>query len=183
MSRFGIPGLLLTVFSAGTFFGIGTVLPASPRSAAHLQGLHIAHRGGSAWGPENTIEAIEAAATRGATAIEVDVWLTADGVPVVIHDATVDRTTDGSGPVASFTLEALQQLDADPDPDRVARIPTLDDVLATADRLDLKVELELKTELDRPEAVVAALVDSVRRHGMIDQVWVGSFDPRLVHDA
>ena len=64
----------------------------------------IAHRGSSAEAPENTLPAFEAAVRRGADAVELDVRLTADGAPVVIHDETLDRTTDRTGPVRGFTL-------------------------------------------------------------------------------
>ncbi len=72
----------------------------------------IAHRGSSAEAPENTLPAFEAAIRRGADALELDVRLTADGAPVVIHDATLDRTTDGEGPVAAQALAELRTLDA-----------------------------------------------------------------------
>ena len=71
-----------------------------------------AHRGASASAPENTLAAFRAAEAAGAAGIELDVHLSADGVPVVIHDETVDRTTDGHGPVAALTLCRLRQLDA-----------------------------------------------------------------------
>ncbi len=105
-------------------------LPPSPPSVA-FHGLTIAHRGGSEAGPENTVVAIEAAAATGATAVEVDVFLSADGVPVVIHDDTVDRTTDGSGPVAAFTAAELVALDAAAyrDDFHDVPVPTLDDVI------------------------------------------------------
>ena len=74
--------------------------------------LVIAHRGSSAEAPENTLPAFEAAVARGADAIELDVRLTADGAPVVIHDATLDRTTDRTGPVAALTLAELRAVDA-----------------------------------------------------------------------
>ena len=81
----------------------------------YLAGAPIltAHRGGAALAPENTLEAfVEAVELWGADLLELDVRLTADGHVVVIHDATVDRTTDGTGPVADHTLAALQRLDA-----------------------------------------------------------------------
>ena len=76
--------------------------------------LVIAHRGSSAEAPENTLLAFEAAVRRGADAVELDVRLTADGAPVVIHDATLDRTTDRSGPVAALTLAELRAVDEVP---------------------------------------------------------------------
>ena len=72
----------------------------------------IAHRGFSSRAPENTFAAFDLALQEGFDHFELDVRLTADGVPVVIHDATLERTTDGSGPVAAVMLEELERLDA-----------------------------------------------------------------------
>ena len=72
----------------------------------------IAHRGGSAEAPENTLAAFRSAKENGAIGVEFDVDFTKDSRAVVIHDATVDRTTNGSGPVSSFTLEEIRKLDA-----------------------------------------------------------------------
>ena len=113
----------------------------------------IAHRGAAAEAPENTLPAFEAAIRRGADAIELDVRLTADGAPVVIHDATLDRTTDRTGPVAAVTLAELRTVDAGwsftPDAGRThpyrgseARIPTLGEVLWAFPRLNILVELK-----------------------------------------
>ena len=74
--------------------------------------LNIAHRGSSGAFPENTIAAFLAAANEGAQMCELDVAATRDGAVVVIHDDTVDRTTNGTGPVANFTLKKIQRLDA-----------------------------------------------------------------------
>src|SRR5215213_2070447 len=76
-------------------------------------GLHrVGHRGYSAVAPENTLPALAAAVLAGCTYVEFDVRTTADGVPVVIHDRTVDRTTDGSGHVWDLTLDEIRRLDA-----------------------------------------------------------------------
>jgi glycerophosphoryl diester phosphodiesterase len=72
----------------------------------------IAHRGASGSAPENTIAAFELAVAHGADAIELDVRLTADRVPVVLHDATLDRTTSGRGPLGALTLDQVRRLDA-----------------------------------------------------------------------
>ncbi|HEY8178521.1 MAG TPA: glycerophosphodiester phosphodiesterase family protein, partial [Candidatus Limnocylindria bacterium] len=74
--------------------------------------LVVAHRGAPVQAPENTMESFRLGAAAGADAIELDVHLTSDGHLAVIHDETVDRTTDGTGEVASFTLEDLRKLDA-----------------------------------------------------------------------
>lgn len=74
--------------------------------------LHFAHQGGGLLAPENTLAAFELGAAYQPDALELDIQLTGDGHIVVMHDPTVDRTTDGHGPVASFTLAELKQLDA-----------------------------------------------------------------------
>lgn len=107
----------------------------------------IAHRGASAEAPENTRAAIELAAELGARWVEIDVQLTADDELVVIHDATVDRTTDGTGAVLDLTLAQLRELDAGSwfDPAFAGqRIPTLDDVVRCCLEHDLHLQLELK---------------------------------------
>ena len=72
----------------------------------------IAHRGGSSEAPENTLAAFRTAKENGAACVEFDVDFTKDGRAVVIHDSTVDRTTDGSGAVSEFTFEEIRKLDA-----------------------------------------------------------------------
>src|ERR671922_2761538 len=72
----------------------------------------IAHRGASGSAPENTVAAFELAARQGADAFELDVRLTADEVPVVLHDPTLGRTTDGQGPLSALGISELEQVDA-----------------------------------------------------------------------
>src|SRR3712207_6061316 len=115
--------------------------------------LNVAHRGASARAPENTLEAFRLAVEAGAGGLELDVHMSRDGEVVVIHDASVDRTTDGSGAVAGMTLGELRGLDAgyrfSPDGGRThpyrgrgVRIPTLAEVYeafpATCVNVDIK---------------------------------------------
>lgn len=75
--------------------------------------VHVCgHRGYSLLYPENTLPAFEAAKAAGATTVEIDVVLTADGEPIVLHDLTVDRTTNGHGFAADLSLEQIRRLDA-----------------------------------------------------------------------
>src|SRR3970040_2158507 len=110
--------------------------------------LILGHRGASAYAPENTLAAFRRALELGADGFELDVTLSADGVPVVIHDDTVDRTTDGSGPVANLTLAQLKQLPAGfrarfGTEFAGERIPTLEEVVARlGQRALLHVEFE-----------------------------------------
>jgi glycerophosphoryl diester phosphodiesterase len=128
--------------------------------------LVIAHRGASAEAPENTLPAFEAAVQRGSDAFELDVRLTADGAPVVIHDDTLDRTTDRSGLVRAHTLAELRSVDAGarftPDEGRTyphrggeARIPTLGEVLWAFPRVPVLLEIK---EPEAQEAVRKVLL-------------------------
>lgn len=115
----------------------------------------FAHRGSKGSHPENTIPAFFAAVRAGADGIELDVQLTKDGVPVVIHDETVNRTTNGSGLVKDFTLKELQKLDAHQGYKKRFRalfkktkIPTLEEVLVVLGQYPLILNIELKTDAD-----------------------------------
>lgn len=137
--------------------------------------LLIAHRGGSALAPENTLEAFEAAVrVWGADMVELDVHATADGHCVVIHDDTVDRTTDGRGRVAEMTLAELHALDAGyrftPDGGRTTpfrgrgvRIPTIEEVLAALPETPLTVEV-------KAAAAQAPLLRAIRAAGAEERV-------------
>jgi glycerophosphoryl diester phosphodiesterase len=125
----------------------------------------IAHRGASGRCPENTWQAFDAALADGADAIELDVHRSADGVVVVMHDATVDRTTDGSGPVGELTAEALSALN----PGDGAGVPTLAGVLERYASVPLLIELKT-VACASPVAVL------LRRHGAAHRVLLGSFD-------
>ena len=149
----------------------------------------VAHRGASAQVPENTMQAYRRAVEVGADAIELDVHLTSDGELAVIHDDTVDRTTDGTGPVAGFTMKALRKLDAGhhftdaagefPFRGRRLRIPTLGEVLAwLPDGIGLVVEIKARQAVD---AVVEALRGTPVRKA--DAVSVISFDEAAIDRA
>jgi len=137
-----------------------------------------AHRGASALAPENTMAAFSLAEAIGADGIELDVHLTADGVPVVLHDETVDRTTDGRGPVSGYTLDALRQLDAGFwfDGDFAGEsIPTLEEVLFWVEGR-LRLNIEIKTAA-AGRAVLKLLVDYPQVRPLIS-----SFDHALLGD-
>jgi glycerophosphoryl diester phosphodiesterase len=128
--------------------------------------LGIAHRGASGRAPENTHAAFAVALALGAEAIELDCQLSSDGELVVIHDETLDRTTDGAGPVGDRTVAELTALDAGAwfDPSyRGERIPRLADVLAQLrDRAMLNVEIKSASDLGMIEPKLAALVAAER---------------------
>jgi glycerophosphoryl diester phosphodiesterase len=120
--------------------------------------LVLAHRGASAYAPENTFAAFDLAVELGAPALETDVRATADGHLVLLHDERVDRTTDGHGPVADLTLAEVKALDAGSwfEP-RFAgqRVPTLGEFLA---RYARRVGTQLEVKAQSVEAQVVATV-------------------------
>ena len=148
--------------------------------------LYIAHRGLSARFPENTLAAFRAAVDAGAHMIELDVSFSRDRQLVVIHDDTVDRTTNGSGKVNTLTRDALNQLDAGSwfNP-RFAgeRLPTLAQVLDTA-KGRLLVNIEIKREAFEPggsdDAIEKQVWRLVHDKSMIDDVLVSSFEWRVL---
>jgi glycerophosphoryl diester phosphodiesterase len=121
----------------------------------------VAHRGGSFGTPENTLAAFANAIAIGADLIELDIHRSSDGIPVVIHDATLDRTTNGSGPVNSYTAQELAQFDAG----QGERIPRLDEVFAlVGDRVPLILEL-------KSLEAVPPTVELIKQHPEIR--WMG----------
>lgn len=142
----------------------------------------IAHRGYSAVAPQNTLAAVEAACRAGADAVEIDLQPTADGVGAVIHDETVDATTDGTGKVSALTSDQVLGLDAGA---RFSpafsgqRVPTLADVLGVLARhpdTDLLLELKGSWSTEQVERVAATIAAA----GFDDRVLVQSFWPGTV---
>ena len=130
--------------------------------------LVIGHRGASAEAPENTLESFRLALAQGADALELDVRLSRDGIPVVIHDPTLDRTTDRTGVVAALTVEELQRANAGG-----ARIPTLRQVLEVFPSTPLLVEIKA---VEAQEAVGA----EIDRAGARERVVIASFKHRAL---
>ena len=139
----------------------------------------FAHRGDSAHAPENTLAAFELALKRGAPAIEFDVKLTSDRQVVIIHDQTLNRTTNGSGAVTKQPLASLRELDAGSWKSAEfcgEKIPTLEEVFEMmGKKLLMNIELtNYATPFDRLVHKVAALV---KKHGLQERVIFSSFFP------
>ncbi len=144
----------------------------------------VAHRGASAYAPENTLPAFRLALEQAADACEFDVHLSADGVPVVIHDSTLDRTTDRTGFVAETPLAAIREADAGyrftPDGGRTypyrgqgIRVPTLVEVIETLGSVPLLIELKTAGAM---EPVARVLTES----SACERCVVASFDRRAL---
>ncbi|MGA7147798.1 MAG: glycerophosphodiester phosphodiesterase family protein [Microbacterium sp.] len=151
--------------------------PRMPGDAAFI----ASHRGGSATAPENTLPAITAALEDGVGYVEVDVALTADSQPVLMHDARVDRTTDGTGRLAELTLADVRALDAgswfDPAFAGTA-VPTFVEFLDELDATGGRAIIELKGVWDAV-AIDAAHAEVLAR-GLERDVAVASFDARTL---
>ncbi|MCA1030367.1 glycerophosphodiester phosphodiesterase [Bacillus timonensis] len=178
--------LAIAVFLIGLFFITIQFLPVSKQSnTAFLREgerpLVIAHRGGAGLAPENTMLAFRVAEKIGVDAIELDVRMSKDGHVVVIHDETVDRTTNGTGYVNKLTLEQIKKLDAGyrlklekgayPFRNKGVTIPTLEEVFKQIRNVPLVIEL--KDPNKKLEAEVAKLI---KKYKMKKRVIVGSFN-------
>lgn len=130
-----------------------------------MRALIGAHRGAMGYAPENTIAAFQTAVEQGTWRIECDVRRTADGALVMLHDETVDRTTDGSGRVADLTFAELRQLSSQGEP-----VPTLSETLEFArDRVRLLVEI-------KDYAAVDPIVTVIQAAGMAAACTIACFD-------
>jgi glycerophosphoryl diester phosphodiesterase len=156
--------------------------------------LILAHRGASAYAPENTIAAFRLAHELGADGIELDVQLTRDKIPVIIHDDFVDRTTNGKGRVSDLTIAEIARLDAGTwktEDYRGEPVPTLAQVFdALADWLrpvgrarPCLINVELKTERLLTDGLEQQVLNVIARYGLQDRILLSSFSPLSLHRA
>lgn len=139
----------------------------------------IAHRGASGYAPENTMEAFLLAIEQGADGIELDVQLSRDGIPVVIHDETIDRVTDRTGYVKDYTLQELKELtvlkDRFPQYSQ-SKIPTLKEVLEAVKSSGIQVNIELKTGIYWYPDIEKKVAGIVEETGMKEKIIYSSFN-------
>lgn len=146
----------------------------------HEHPIAMAHRGSMLLWPENTMTAFQHAVDLGYTYLETDLQMSRDGVLVTFHDDTLDRTTDGEGPVSDFPLDELRTLDAAhgfrldgeyPYRGMGIRIPTLEELVTTYPEAVFTLDL-------KADGMEGALADTVRRFDLWDRVIIGSFSDR-----
>jgi glycerophosphoryl diester phosphodiesterase len=141
------------------------------------QPVVFAHRGACAHAPENTLAAFELALAQGADAIELDVKLSADGHVVVIHDTTVDRTTNGKGRVKDLSLAELKALDAGrsfSEKYKSEPIPTLDEVFEAVGKRTF-INVELTNYTTRRDSLVETVCMLVNKHNLQKRILFSSF--------
>lgn len=144
--------------------------------------LIFGHRGAMARAPMNSMAAFKLAGEQGADGIELDVHLSRDGQLVVIHDDTVDATTDGQGKVADMTLDQLKRLDAGAwyaDEFAGQGIPTLDEVIDAIGE-SLFINVEIKSPRESVDRLENRLASCLRRHNMRERIIVSCFDPVIL---
>ncbi len=186
MSRDIVIRIILSLFIIFLIFALHRAITVAPRPDQPVfaadRPLLFAHRGGADLWPENTLFAFERAAAMGADVLELDVRLTADGELVVMHDASVDRTTNGKGKVRDMTLAELKQLDAGyrftPDDGATypyrgqgIAIPTLAEVFRAFPSHIINIEIK-----DYVPEAVERLVELIEANQAENRVIVSSFD-------
>jgi glycerophosphoryl diester phosphodiesterase len=137
----------------------------------------FAHRGDLAHAPENTLPSFSQAIQKGADGVELDAKLTADGHVIVIHDTTVDRTTNGSGKVASFTLDDIRKLDAGKWFDEKfsgTKVPLLEEVFETVGK-DKLINIELTNYSTPRDGLTQKVCELIKRHNNKGQIIFSSF--------
>ena len=157
--------------------------PQKSASASSLimRPLVVAHRGGGGLAPENTLASFRNGIALGADFIEMDIHLTKDGIPVVIHDATIDRTTDGKGAINSFTLAELQAFNAAAKFSGASEkqcVSTLAQVLDLAKPSSVKLEIEIKVDAagQRYPGIEQKVLNEITSRGMLDRVKITAFE-------
>lgn len=149
--------------------------------------LAVAHRGHSIAFPENTLEAYRKAIELGADMIECDVNITHDGQLVMMHDATLDRTTSGTGRVSAATWEEIQRLDAGgkfrPEFAGV-RVPTMEETLLLYRDAGILSCFEVKgANMGESERIALGIVDLFLKHSMLDKAFISSFNHEVLRLA
>ncbi|MHA3724848.1 glycerophosphodiester phosphodiesterase [Leucobacter sp. HY1910] len=178
-------GLIAWLLVTALLVLFGAAPQASASSIMQLHGaLHrdgsvsiVSHRGAAALAPENTLAAMRVAIDQGVDFVETDVQLTSDGVPVLLHDLTLDRTTNGNGPVAMRDFAYVRSLDAGSWFDAAhagEQVPTLEEFLDVLETANVRALVELKGEWTSEQ--LAAVGDLLQSRYMVNRVALQSFD-------
>ncbi|MCI0555929.1 MAG: glycerophosphodiester phosphodiesterase, partial [Anaerolineae bacterium] len=173
--------ILLVLLAVGISFVLNPKAPANPYYLDVTRPLVIAHQGGDGVWPGDTMYAFEKAIEIGVDVLEMDAHITKDGEIVLMHDETVDDTTDGTGLIENLTLAQLKELDAAydwsnddgktfPYRGQGIRVPTLDEVFEKFPQMRYVIEIKLtENPIDKP------LCDLIRQFNMQDKVVIASF--------
>ena len=184
-------GIFIIVAAIYISFAMTTGKPAVAKAIFEKEiprPLVFAHRGGGGLFPENTLEAFKYSAEMGVDVLELDIHSTADGKLVVMHDSSVDRTTDGSGKVSEMTLEQLKKLDAGykfttdggqtfPFRGKSITVPMLDEVFSAFPAMTFNIEPKQQTP-----SITQPLCNLLREKQMTGRVIIGSFRQEVLDE-
>lgn len=178
--------ITLATLAAATLLSLAfiwfTRCSPSPKTD-HLHLQVVAHRGESCAAPENTLRAITLAHERGARAVEFDVGMTQDKQLVLLHDLSVDRTTDGKGLLRELTLAQVRTLkiyDKHRPELGHEHIPTLEEALSLVAALGLYADIEIKQDSET-RVILDALDELLPKYNLTQRVWISSFYPQKLY--
>ena len=141
--------------------------------------INFAHRGASKYYPENTILSIKEGIKAGASGVELDVHKTKDNKLVVIHDEDIERTFKGKGLVKDYTLRQLKEFKPRNTvfhDNLECKIPTLEEILDIIKDPNVKINIELKTDIIQYDNIEKDVIDLVNKYGLKEQVILSSFN-------
>ena len=169
--------LLVVLFGATPHAAAASTMQL--HGALHREGSVsiVSHRGAAALAPENTLAAMRIAIEQGVDFVETDLQLTSDGVPMLLHDPTLDRTTNGSGPIATHTFDEVRALDAGGWFDQAnagERVPTLEEFLDVLEPANVRALVELKGDWTTEQ--LSDVADLLQSRYMVNRVALQSFD-------
>ena len=144
----------------------------------------ISHRGANRVAPQNTIPAFKKSIEIGVDGFETDIHLSADGVPVICHNYTIDETSDGQGKINDLTLEQLRSYDFGSyfhEKFKGTTLPTLEEFLSLCENADIEImNIEIKPPLDGNMEIVGKTISAAKAHGLFDKLLISSFDPNVL---
>ena len=144
----------------------------------------ISHRGANHIAPQNTLAAFRKSIGFNVEGVETDVHLTKDGIPVICHNYTVDKTSDGKGEINSHTLDELKSFDFGSyfhHTYKGTKIPTLEEFLSLMETAKLKImNIEIKSPKDKDYSIVEKVIEAVKAHNLFDRLLISSFDADLL---
>lgn len=144
----------------------------------------ISHRGANKEAPQNTLPAFKKSIEIGVDGFETDIHITADGVPVICHNYTIDETSDGQGNIKDMTLEQLRSHDFGSyfhEKFKGTTLPTLEEFLSLCESADIEImNIEIKPPLDGNMEIVGKTIDAVKQHGLFEKLLISSFDPNVL---
>ncbi len=147
----------------------------------------ISHRGANREAPQNTLPAFKRSFEIGVDGIETDVHLTADGVPVICHNYTIDKTSNGRGAIREMNFDVFKQFDFGSYFNydfEGTKAPSLDELLSLCENQDMStLNIEIKPSLEHDVSVVRKTIDMVKEHGLFDKLLISSFSSHMLVEA